>query len=426
MAEEKENKEEKEVIDTNYLQTIVDAVSLNPSLADDPEIKSLLESAGKQIPPKKEREEEPEKEKVTIEEKEYLLDDKGNAIDDKGKIVFTKEEIVEKNKPAEESEESSSIFFNTKKKSKENKGSAFLDLDKVKDWANKDLGIDTKQKDWDATLQTTVKKWRTDAQELPKVNEKIEGTNQLFKDIGTNHPKLAMAIKAYAEGKDPDEEYKASLKAIDITKKFDDYDTKTILLHYYPDDFKEDDFKKKEEWEDEDDYTAKQKEIKSTLSIARKQFETDKKEVLQRRALQQQKIESLKKEFNNSVKSSVETLESKFPDSKRKELDNIKVVLEKGEDELLSHFMEKNGTLKKEAAIKLAMVLYGEKEMDNLKGEIEKRDKTIQKLSEDLEALVGRGKPKPNKVGGGEKPMDVAVQEVIKNFGGTTQKSKYF
>ncbi len=425
---EVENKETKEqVVDTNYLQTIVDSVRLNPELAKDPEIKNLLELAGKQIPAKKENIEKPEVKKVTIEEIEYVLDDNDNAVDDKGKIIFTKEQVIEKTKPEEEPEETtSSVFFGTKKKAKETKGSSFLDLDKVKEWANKDLGIDTKQKDWDATLQTTVKNWRNDAQELPKVNEKIEGTNNLFRDIGTNHPNLAKAISAYAEGRDPDAEYKTAISAIDITKKFDDYDSKTILLHYYPDDFKADDFRKKEEWDDEDDYNAKQKEIKSTLSIAQKQFETDKKEVLQKRALQQQKMDSLKREFITSVKSSVDTLKEKFPDSKQKELDKIKTVLEKGEDELLSQFLEKNGTLKKDAAIKYAMVLYGEKELDNLKGEIEKRDKTILKLSEDLEQLVGRGKPKPTKTGGSEKPIDTAVQEVIKQFGGLGQKSKYF
>jgi hypothetical protein len=360
---------------------------------------------------------------TTIDEVEYNLDDKGNAVDDKDKVVFTAEQIAEKTKP-EEPEVESTFFSKTTKKAKT--GSAFLDLDKVKDWAKSEMGIDTTKKDWDNTLKSTVSKWRKDSQQVPELNDKLEGVTKLFTDIGQNQPVLAEAIRTYGNGGDPNEVFKTALTSLDFNKKADDYDNKTLLLHYFPEDFKPEDFRKKEEWEDEDEFKEKQKEINRTLSIARKNFDADKKEVLQKRALQQQKIEALNREYKASVKSSVETLKTEFPDFKQKDVDNIQVTLEKGEDELLAQYLEKNGSLKKDAAVKLAMVISGKKELETLKGEIDRLHKIIDEQSEQLEGIVDRGKTKPKTKAKGELPIDNAAQELIKNYGFMNQKSKYF
>jgi hypothetical protein len=425
MAEELVHEEK---VDGNYLSTIVDAVRLNPELAKDPEIEALLKLANGQVKTTKNEEKndevvEDEPTTTTIDEVEYNLDDKGNAVDDKGKVVFTAEQIAEKTKP-EEPEVESTFFSKTTKKAKT--GSAFLDLDKVKDWAKSEMGIDTTKKDWDNTLKSTVSKWRKDSQQVPELNDKLEGVTKLFTDIGQNQPVLAEAIRTYGNGGDPNEVFKTALTSLDFNKKADDYDNKTLLLHYFPEDFKPEDFRKKEEWEDEDEFKEKQKEINRTLSIARKNFDADKKEVLQKRALQQQKIEALNREYKASVKSSVETLKTEFPDFKQKDVDNIQVTLEKGEDELLAQYLEKNGSLKKDAAVKLAMAKFGQKELNTLKGEIDRLHKIIDEQSEQLEGIVDRGKTKPTKQKKGELPIDTAAQQIIQSHGFMNKKSKYF
>jgi len=427
MAEELVHEEK---VDGNYLSTIVDAVRLNPELAKDPEIAGLLKLANGQVKTTKNEEKndevvEDEPTTTTIDEVEYNLDDKGNAVDDKGKVVFTAEQIAEKTKP-EEPEVESTFFSKTTKKAKT--GSAFLDLDKVKDWAKSEMGIDTTKKDWDNTLKSTVSKWRKDSQQVPELNDKLEGISKLFTDIGQNQPILAEAIRTYGNGGDPTEVFKTALTSLDFNKKADDYDAKTLLLYYFPEDFTAEDFAKKddEHWEDEDEYKTKQKEINRTLSIASKKFETDKKEVLQKRALQQDKIKSLQREYNLSVKSSVETLKTEFPDFKAKDLDKIQVTLEKGEDELLAQYLEKNGSLKKDAAVKLAMAKFGQKELNTLKGEIDRLHKIIDEQSEQLEGIVDRGKTKPTKQKKGELPIDTAAQQIIQSHGFMNKKSKYF
>ena len=428
MAEELVHEEK---VDSNYLSTIVDAIRLNPELAKDTEIKGLMDLANKNLgTTKKEKKnndviEDDEPTTTTIDKVEYKLDDKGNAVDEKGKVVFTAEQVAEKTKP-EETEVESTFFSKTTKKAKT--GSTFLDLDKVKDWAKSEMGIDTTKKDWDNTLKSTVSKWRKDSQQVPELNDKLEGISKLFTDIGQNQPILAEAIRTYGNGGDPTEVFKTALTSLDFNKKADDYDAKTLLLYYFPEDFTAEDFAKKddEHWENEDEYKTKQKEINRTLSIASKKFETDKKEVLQKRALQQDKIKSLQREYNLSVKSSVETLKTEFPDFKAKDLDKIQVTLEKGEDELLGQFLEKNGSLKKDAATKLAMVISGKKELETLKGEIDRLHKIIDEQSEQLEGIVDRGKTKPKTKAKGELPIDNAAQELIKNYGFMNQKSKYF
>jgi len=429
MAEELVHEEK---VDTNYLSTIVDAVRLNPELAKDPDIKGLMDLANKNLGTTKKEEKnndviEDEPITTTIDEVEYKLDDKGNAVDEKGKVVFTAEQVAEKTKPEEKEEEVESTFFSkTTKKAKP--GSAFLDLDKVKEWAKSEMGIDTTKKDWDNTLKSTVSKWRKDSQQVPELNDKLEGISKLFTDIGQNQPILAEAIRTYGNGGDPTEVFKTALTSLDFNKKADDYDAKTLLLYYFPEDFTAEDFAKKddEHWEDEDEYKTKQKEINRTLSIASKKFETDKKEVLQKRALQQDKIKSLQREYNLSVKSSVETLKTEFPDFKAKDLDKIQVTLEKGEDELLAQYLEKNGSLKKDAAVKLAMAKFGQKELNTLKGEIDRLHKIIDEQSEQLEGIVDRGKTKPTKQKKGELPIDTAAQQIIQSHGFMNKKSKYF
>jgi hypothetical protein len=412
-----------ETMSEDQLNSILIAVANNPELAKKPEIKSVLDMLEKSKKEKKDETHEDVK-KQTIEGVEYAMNEDGDAVDDKGKVVFTKEQVEEKNKPAEEEVlETSGFGIKLKNNNKGKEGSKFLNLDEVKKWGN-ELGIDTKAEDWDKKLKESVSKWRKDSQELPKINEKLEGTNQFFKDVAEEEPLLANAINDYANNQSWKDNLIKKINGLDVNRKFDDIDEKTVLLHYFPGDFKAEDFRPKKEWDDEDEYEAKQKDIKRTLVIAKKQFIADQKEEQANVLLKQKRVKDLQKNYAESVKSSVAYLNELFPNFKKSK--QIETVLEKGDNEILGQYMERNGTLKKDAALKLAMALQGQQEIKDLQGLIDKQDVRIQELSEELEKLVGRGKPKPDKTSKGEKPIDVVVQDIISARGGTGQRSKYF
>lgn len=387
------------------LNSILAAVELNPSLKNDPEVKNLLDLAAKLGNPDSADDGKKEPEKKDKDKKP----DSNNA------------DVVDDNND-ENIDDETGLLKNTSK----SKPFSFSNFDDVKKFVKTDIGIDTEKEGWESSFKESISKWRKDSQSKKEVEEKVENTQKFFQIIGSNHPSLAAAIKAVAAGEDPDKAYQGALSAIDVTKNFDDYEPKRVLKHYFPETFSDEDFKNREDFDDEDEYKVAQTKIKSHLASARKLYDVEKSTELARRAGKQTEQQRLAEEYDKSVIGSVKVLKESFPELKDKAISTTEKILKGGDDAILSVFREKNGMLKPDAAKLITLALTGEKAIQSAQKVIDAKNDIIKKLSKDLEGFVSKHGAKPANSGAkGTKTVDEAANEIVRTHQGLISKQTY-
>ena len=165
---------------------------------------------------------------------------------------------------------------------------------------------------------------------------------------------------------------------LDFSKAFNEYDTHTIVNHYLPGDFTKEDLT----GEEKDSKTVKQ-----AISLAKSRYETDKQAVQGQRAIHLEEAEIAKELIKTSTASSVEDLKQAFPGIGKDELKKVQSIMNGGD--LTAMFFDKNGGYNKDAARKIAMALFAEKEIANAN----KRTKTSQAA---LIEKVDAGNEKPS------------------------------
>lgn len=366
-------------------EMIQDMVAANPSLMNDPQIKSFIEN-------KNNKGSQP---KATNEAK--------GSEQTQAKTESRKDSNKETKKSEEtKQEDEASIFYN---KMVEEKQQNIKSFEEAIEAVNKKYSIDpNKDGGWD-TFLGSVDKWRTDAQKKSDLEKQLEGIQEAF----DNMPEpLYNAMEAWSMGNDFQEAYNSStVSKIDFKKDFNSQDLHTVVDHYFPSQFEKDDL------EDVSDPT-----VKRAIDLAERQYKIDKDNNRHMRAKQEQQERERVESFKKSVNSSVENLKKTFPAFSDSHFKQIEKVLKSGDIDSL--FFNNDSTYKADAAEKIAFMLYGKDELLRVRNSTAKKSK-----SETLEEVVSRGADKPNVSGNQNAVKTNSQTDVSKMFEGLVDKRHY-
>ena len=366
-------------------EMIQDMVAANPSLMNDPQIKSFIEN-------KNNKGSQP---KATNEAK--------GSEQTQAKTESRKDSNKETKKSEEtKQEDEASIFYN---KMVEEKQQSIKSFEEAIEAVNKKYSIDpNKDGGWD-TFLGSVDKWRADAQKKSDLEKQLEGIQEAF----DNMPEpLYNAMEAWSMGNDFQEAYNSStVSKIDFKKDFNSQDLYTVVDHYFPNQFE------KEDLEDVSDPT-----VKRAIDLAERQYKIDKDNNRHMRAKQEQQERERVESFKKSVDSSVENLKKTFPAFSDSHFKQIEKVLKSGDIDSL--FFNNDSTYKADAAEKIAFMLYGKDELLRVRNLTAKKSK-----SETLEEVVSRGADKPNVSGNQNAVKTNSQTDVSKMFEGLIDKRHY-
>ena len=360
-----------------HMATVLAAVEANPALAEDSDIKPILELAGKA--PKAEggktetKAEETKTEETKTEETkteagktEETKTEETKTEETKTEETKTEETKTEETKTEETKEKSDSVFF------KEEGGTEKVelkDLDAFNSHIKKEFGIENPAK-----FFSSVGTWRTQAQNAEKAETELRNINDSFAKMPEP---LFNAYTAWANGQ-PWEKAVQGVGVLDFGKAFNEYDSHTIVNHYLPGDFTREDFT----GENKDSNTVKQ-----AISLAKSRYETDKQAVEGQRATYLEEAETSKELIKTSSASSVENLTQAFPGMGKTELNKVKSIMAGGD--LTGLFFDKEGGYVKDAAEKIAYMLYAKDDI----ADANKRSKSSQDALIDK---VDAGNEKPS------------------------------
>lgn len=257
-------------------------------------------------------------------------------------------------------------------------------------------------------LDNSVTKWRTDSQNL----EKVESEKAQYQEILENLPEnFISAIQTYYNGGD----YTSVLNdkpKIDYSVDVNKHSTKDLVNAYFPGKFNDEDFN------EEEPSTALEIAISSSkdkYSIEKQQRERQRAEVSERSKAQ---LES----YRNSVSGSVNSLKNTFPDVAEDAFEEVKGALEGGVNSVLSWFFNNDGTVKSEAAERLMMAKYGKEEIERMIDSA--ATKTETRINEEI-VTRGADGPKPKKGSGQYETIPQDVSNVIKGLESISSKKTF-
>ena len=363
--EEKEGTANESVGDD--LSQIENMVELFPELAEDEDVRNLVEVVNNNTSTGSEEEEEEQPEETEEEEAEEEEQEEEEEEEE--------EESEEEEEEEEEEDDPDDIFSLKKKKSVE---VDFEFDDDIKSFLKKNYSIDD-----ESTFFNSVNKWRGDAQKFSETQGQLE---ELTEGIQSLPDQIKAAINAFAEGQDFVQAFGADGN-LDFSKSFDKQDEDDIVKHYYPKKYK--DIIKKL---DDDDLTEEEAEerILFLKDAAEQVYKKDQKSIEDRRATlvkqEQEKLERVKE----TASSSVSHLKETFPNFKQSDLQKIKRALVDGNFDSLIY--DRKGAIKKDAAIRLAFAFNYEKILDRERGVAENKGKTKANLE-----IASKGKKKLKK-----------------------------
>lgn len=367
MADENERSVQSEQ-DIAHLQQLVQS---NPSLGNDPEIKSALESASAL---------QKEKAKDNVEtgtNKKDIFESKKEDVED--------EEEEEDNADEQEDVDDPDDIFGVKKSSKP-KAKIKLDFEPQKeivDLFDKKYGI----KDV-STFLNSVDTWREQAQEGVKHKTNYD---QIVDDLNNLPPNLFRAVDTWAKGGDWTKV--VSEERLDYSKPFEKQNVDGLVQQYFGEEYLEEKSKLDSEEITQEEFN---RSIKLLGATTKKLFEKDKSEIEKQRV---QYEESQKKQFQmmkTSGLDSVKALSETYPHFSNSELKKIENILVNGEAEDLLY--NSDGTYKKDVAESIAYIMYGKKLMDQIKksaerkGESKAREEVVDTSDKKLKQSKGNDK----------------------------------
>ena len=348
---------------------VLSAVQENPKLAEEPEIKDFLgklddfQKNGKTTDLTKQYEDEWKKlieDKAEPEKINELRERVGKDIKEGKKISdeFLKQIEVAKNGATEGLKDS--IFFGKNKEVKTD----FKTVQDVIDFLDKKYSI----KDIN-TFANTADIWRNDAQKKAEVEKEKEGYDKLFELMPED---IYAAIEAWGKGENYQDGFKKS--SIDFSKSFEKHDTLEILNHYFLDKYTKDDI------EDKDNEI-----VKKAIELSKEKYLFDKNKIANGRAEIERRASLALDSKKTSAISSVQKLMSAFPGLDKKQVDEIRQVLS---GDAIDNLFLSNGVFKSDAAEKLAMIMYGKTEIEQLR-------KRVETLETEKEELISRKSDRP-------------------------------
>ncbi len=316
-----------------------------------------------------------------------------------GKVKTTKEKTEENTEEEEETDDktkSKSVFFGNKKGSPVPE---FKTVDEMQPYIEK-FGLKNPSE-----LFVKAEKWRNDSQELPKLVDENNGYKQLFDNMPQE---VYDIIQVWGKGGDWQEAMRDKAPTMNFGKSFEKQQFE-IVNKYFPNQFTEAELK------DTNDSVAK-----NAIAVAKEKFNLGKEQLDHQRAAALEKAGKTATAIKQSALSSVEKLQEEFPDFSARQLGEVKQILVGGD--LNSLFFNKDGTVKPEAAVMLALAKYGKAEITGKVASATKKAKADTQ-NEILMQHIERGKKTPDFTKGNE--TATLPTEVMKTLSGLNKKPTY-
>lgn len=294
-------------------------------------------------------------------------------------------------------EERKSLIFGNKKKQEKQDNIKIESLDDFAKFSKK-WGIEIKDASDYAKVIKSVDKWRADSQKLVEVEKKAGNYEEIFENL---EPDLLGAIQSYYNGQDWRKSINTSMP-FDINKPVDSIPTKDLVNHYFPGKFTDEDF----------DSDEKPTALEIAEQTAKEKFiaKQDAEKNAKRARIEEAKVKLQKQK--QSIDGSVNTLRQSFPDVDITVVDEITKTLEGGN--ILSEFLNSDGSYKPDAAKKLMLLKYGEQELRNAIEAAELRVET--KMNEEFIRRSPTTPPKKQTNGNASPSKHSESFEKAKNF----------
>ena len=344
------------------LSQIAALAEMMPELAEDEEVKGLMDIIDKNT--STDQEEEEEEEGIDFGEEE---EEEENQEEEEEEEEYEEEEEEE-----EEVDEDDPWGLGRSKKSVE------VDFElgeEAMNYLQSKYSIEDPNK-----FFTSVDKWRNDSQKQSETEGQL---SELLEGIQSLPDNIKASIEAYANGGDYVEAFGAK-KGVDFSKDFSSQDEDEIVEYYYPEKYAK--LMKKLNDGDLSDEEVDER-VNDLYDIASSLYDRDKKSIEDRRADLVREQQERGKIVKSSASSSVDFLKKQFPNFKSGDLQRIKKVLVDGTAE--SYLYNKDGSIKEEAALKLAFFFHGEKILEKARDVSKKKG-----MSEANMETVRRGKKK--------------------------------
>lgn len=253
----------------------------------------------------------------------------------------------------------------------------------------------------------TAQGWRSKAEKADKVEKDY---NQIVDFLNSAPEEIIESLKKFELGQDYTEPF-AGKPRFDFNKSADKQDIKTLVNHYYPGKFTEEDLKD----ENPSELLQMAMDTSKDKFIAEKQAHDVKRAQVTERATSQLKAQNL------SIQSSVIRLKQAFPEAEEDSIKEVQSVFEGGPNNVLSFFYNNDGTVKPEAAEMFLMAKYGKEEIERMMDISSHITET--KINEDL-ITRGADTRKPVKTAGVIDKISEAEQEKIRELDRIAGKTK--
>jgi len=228
--------------------------------------------------------------------------------------------------------------------------------------------------------------------------ETLEKENEQLKELWESKlpAEFLDAAQAYFRGEDHIKVFTSAKKPFDLKADPEKQDIKALVNHYFPEKFSDDDFT------DAEPSQALQIAKEAALDkfkVEKQLHERNSAEVAQRtkQALEAQKA---------AADSSLTALKQSFPDMEKENFMQIETLIKGGQQAVASFFYNKDGTVKPDAAKRLALAIYGEEQIAEFM-EIS----AIQAESRVNEDLLTRGADGPKPKQSGAAPTEQISEE---------------
>jgi len=287
------------------------------------------------------------------------------------------------------------------------------DIDGFKSHIKNKLNIDLNTVEGLQKLANNIGSWRNDSQQTAELSQQVNGYEELF----TKMPQeLVSAVNAWRQGRSYQEVLYSQSPEIDYNKSFDSHDQLVMLNKYFPGAYTAEMLVDKEN-------EQIQKALGASLKAAQNQFARDKEAIDEKRVAIEQDVERSNKDLTASVDHSVNHFKQTFPAASSSAEKTVKKILSSGD--LRGLFFDANGNFLPDAAVRVFMAKFGQKEVESLvsnakvKAANSATQKTVKQVMKDQPAPGSQ----QNKTPDGE--QSDTVKSVAKMVSGLTATSPY-
>lgn len=206
----------------------------------------------------------------------------------------------------------------------------------------------------ESTFFDSVEKWRKDSQEKTDLERDKNNYDRLFEEIPEP---IYNAIESWGKGEDWAGKLKTAIPSVDYAREFESQNIYEVVNNYFPGKFEKEELSGSYK---DFDVTAQK-----AYDVAKEKYNLERQQFNNRRAEVQKKADENIQKLRNSALGSVKKLEQSFPDFDKNEIAQISKVLNSGDTNSL--IFNRDGTYKEDAAERVAFMLYGKREIGNLK-----------------------------------------------------------